>query len=506
MAILRLLPTYFHLMTENKGNKQVHGLLAKESWPNPKCVVKSEKPNRMDQGNTTESSEYLDEPEVLEEKIEILADLIKKSKHVCAYTGAGLSRAAGISDYASSKKESLLKDVEEVDYLDARPTYSHYLLTTMEQQDLLHSYVQQNHDGLPQKAGFPQEKINEIHGAWFDPSNPVIKFNGTLRSDLYHWMGNILTKVDLCLCLGTSLSGMNADQIATVPARDYKKNKGSGTVMINLQKTFLDPDCTIRIWAKIDDAFKILAQKLGIEMKEFISYPILKNDIYYIPYNEKGKFVKDAKKLMKLDLTVGSKVKIINPDSSLYGYVGKVIERLDDRFILLIGGNTSKKEEEQPIGTWMIDYALRGKATQFPYSNENPEFIDIDKVNMEENKSIKHIISDKEAFAKEILTERKSKSFVIGNSFNMIDEETFQWKVYVKSEFDDIIFVKFGLHPSYAPTEEKRKKKPFEVERIGEGACAVAVHIKFKDGDEIKEKHIVSLKDNGSENSFKIEI
>lgn len=26
----------------------------------------------------------------------------------------------------------------------------------------------------PRKAGFPQEALNEIHGAWFDPSNPVV--------------------------------------------------------------------------------------------------------------------------------------------------------------------------------------------------------------------------------------------------------------------------------------------------------------------------------------------
>lgn len=26
--------------------------------------------------------------------------------------------------------------------------------------------------------------MNEIHGAWFDPSNPVVKFGGKLRGDL----------------------------------------------------------------------------------------------------------------------------------------------------------------------------------------------------------------------------------------------------------------------------------------------------------------------------------
>lgn len=65
---------------------------------------------------------------------------------------------------------------------------SHYALCALDSAGLLHSWVQQNHDGLPQKAGFPQEKINEVHGAWFDPSNPVVFMDGTLRGDLVDWM------------------------------------------------------------------------------------------------------------------------------------------------------------------------------------------------------------------------------------------------------------------------------------------------------------------------------
>jgi hypothetical protein len=53
---------------------------------------------------------------------------------------------------------------------------------------MLQGWVQQNHDGLPQKAGYRQEDINEIHGSWFDPSNPVVKYSGSLRDDLYQHM------------------------------------------------------------------------------------------------------------------------------------------------------------------------------------------------------------------------------------------------------------------------------------------------------------------------------
>ena len=157
-----------------------------------------------------------------------------------------------------------MKDVKKVDPGEAKPTYAHHVISKLEERGFVKYYVQQNHDGLPQKAGFPQEKINEIHGAWFDPSNPVVQFSGSLRSDLFKWMLEIEEETDLCLCLGTSLSGMNADRCAWTPAKKYcKKKLGNGTIMINLQKTEIDQFSSIRVWAKIDDAFDILVKKLG---------------------------------------------------------------------------------------------------------------------------------------------------------------------------------------------------------------------------------------------------
>lgn len=43
----------------------------------------------------------MDIPEVLEQKIKLLADIITNSKNLVIYTGAGISRASGIADYAS---------------------------------------------------------------------------------------------------------------------------------------------------------------------------------------------------------------------------------------------------------------------------------------------------------------------------------------------------------------------------------------------------------------------
>jgi hypothetical protein len=59
----------------------------------------------------------------------------------------------------------------------------------------------------PPQAGLPQEAINEIHGSWFDPSNPVVKMSGELRSDLFEDLLRTEAESDMVLALGTSLSG-----------------------------------------------------------------------------------------------------------------------------------------------------------------------------------------------------------------------------------------------------------------------------------------------------------
>lgn len=49
--------------------------------------------------NEEEIIEFYDEPDVLEKKIATLAQYVKESNYFCAYTGAGISTAAGISDF-----------------------------------------------------------------------------------------------------------------------------------------------------------------------------------------------------------------------------------------------------------------------------------------------------------------------------------------------------------------------------------------------------------------------
>jgi NAD-dependent SIR2 family protein deacetylase len=204
----------------------MHGHKGSNDWPAPFLAAASDQCNRKDQGNTILANEYLDEKEVLELKMKLIANLIKQSKTLVAYTGAGISRASGIPDYATKAANSVVQAPKIQSSFEAKPTYAHFILTALEKAGYLKYWVQQNHDGLPQKAGFPQEKMNEIHGAWFDPSNPVVQFSGNLRGDLFDEMVKMEKKADMCLCLGTSLSGMNADRMASTPAiKSLKKKK-----------------------------------------------------------------------------------------------------------------------------------------------------------------------------------------------------------------------------------------------------------------------------------------
>merc|ERR1711977_773503 len=144
------------------------------------------------------------------------------------------------------------------------PTFTHYALGALAKEGLIHGWVQQNHDGLPQKAGFPQENINEIHGSWYDPSNPVVKYSGSLKGEQYPWMREDAKTADLVLVLGTSLGGLNADQVATKPAERSLRGASLGMVMINLQQTEQDGKASLRLFGKSDDVLRRLLTKMQV--------------------------------------------------------------------------------------------------------------------------------------------------------------------------------------------------------------------------------------------------
>mmetsp|Transcript_94082 Transcript_94082/g.302754 ORF Transcript_94082/g.302754 Transcript_94082/m.302754 type:complete len:692 (+) Transcript_94082:131-2206(+) len=223
------------------------------------------------------ADEFLDAPGALAQKVAALAELVRGARHCVAYTGAGISTAAGIGDYATKAHASITPDLkkDQQEWPDLLPTRAHFVLTAMHREGLLHGWVQQNHDGLPQKAGLPQSAINEIHGSWFDPSNPTVGFGGALREDLFAELLASELRCDVCLALGTSLCNTpsTADRVALAPALRSAgalpgpRGQGpSGLVIVALQRTRLDHLAAIRIYAPLDETLAALAEALHLDV------------------------------------------------------------------------------------------------------------------------------------------------------------------------------------------------------------------------------------------------
>lgn len=303
----------------------------------PRLVSHSDAPCRADQHNMLPSDEFLDEPQVLAEKIAAISALVRQSSFCTAYCGAGLSSAAGIADYASDPRKTTVRAAARAKTpFDAQPTLGHRVLAALERAGRVKELIQQNHDGLPQKAGFPQAKINEIHGALQDPSNPVVQFNGSLRNDLFEWLLATEERTDLVLCLGTSLSGMNADRVASSAARRFAAGGGTkqhGLVIINLQRTHMDASSTIRIWAHLDEALQMLAEALQVpvtplEVAPAVAAKVPGTEVFDVPYTAQG--VLDPSVRMRLDLREDAKLVVVAPGSIVEGKGGRVVGRSPD--------------------------------------------------------------------------------------------------------------------------------------------------------------------------------
>ena len=81
-----------------------------------------------------------------------------------------------------------------------------------------------------------------------------------MRPDIWHKCLVLLDKADLCVVIGTSLSGLDTDLIAETASRRC----GLGLVIVNLQQTRLDGEAVIKISSEADTVMERLAIKLRL--------------------------------------------------------------------------------------------------------------------------------------------------------------------------------------------------------------------------------------------------
>mmetsp|Transcript_6262 Transcript_6262/g.8302 ORF Transcript_6262/g.8302 Transcript_6262/m.8302 type:complete len:410 (-) Transcript_6262:112-1341(-) len=389
----------YHLETK------VHGFLRQKNWETPILVVENHDEARPGY-QTMKRHEYNDTPEVLAEKVLILADLLRRSHSAILYTGAGISTASGIKDYATQLDKSCVKGKQKIKRpLQTQPTFAHHALVSLQQHDVIKYWIQQNHDGLPQKAGYPQHLLNEIHGAWYDPSNPVVKMSGDLRDDLFDAILKWEDETDLCIALGTSLSGMNCDRVVTTVAQNAMNGVEDklGAVIVGLQRTQCDDMCAIRIFAQIDDVMEMLLNELNIEpgvpreavpvkfQSSSINFAVdeasalfygeVETDVYRIPYssNTGRRFNMEEKSNMQfsiLDLRQGKYVKVTQ--GPYRGDRGQVQHRNSEGHYKIKFFHEQKKKKKSTItkqavlrtlGFWWITAAVEGTVSRIPVVN-----------------------------------------------------------------------------------------------------------------------------------------
>jgi NAD-dependent SIR2 family protein deacetylase len=297
-----------------------HGRLYSGPRHRPSVTWECNEPPRDDHDcpNWLTASEFEDHSDALRAKCEQLAELMRLSKRTVIYTGAGIS-ASVVGQAARTGANEQGWKAGGGRY--AKPTETHFLLSNLARAGFIHEWIQQNHDGLPQKAGFPQEKINEVHGSWYDPSNPVVKYGGTLRDEERWWMKHAARTADLVIVLGTSLGGLNADQVATKASNRSLDGNALGTVCINLQQTPEDGRMSLRIFGTSDKVLtevcknlrEDLAINLGLQEGQELSLtpPSWTSDVRaLVPYNANGHRVEEGEPWMWLDLSTGKEVHI----------------------------------------------------------------------------------------------------------------------------------------------------------------------------------------------------
>jgi len=379
-----------------------HGSIGAEmGFPQPRLLADSNAIARPGYGREQSSQEWGEaSKDVVRAKVKIMAEMIRRSKNFTVYTGAGLSTNSGIPDYATKASSTVTKvgKVKKISSILAKPTISHKILTAMHRDGFLKNWVQQNHDGLPQKAGFPQRAINEIHGAWFNPANPVIMMSGILRDDLVAGMLDIAQKSDLTLVLGSSLSGMLSDRVFAGSSLRFTwgEKNSLGSIIVNFQTTQRDEYASLRIFSDIDTVMVMLAEELGVRNYQNLGYKLdekkirrkldlsgrVVKDVFLIPYNPQGEY--DPNWEMELDLRCRAKLVLLKGRDK--GCSGEVrAKNLEGHYRIKFhrGGICDSKGKdmkipepgknarpgERMLGCWWIEDFTEGVVTKLPLMN-----------------------------------------------------------------------------------------------------------------------------------------
>lgn len=245
-------------------------------------------------------------------QVSIAIDLIRYSKNIVAFTGAGVSTDSGISDFRSPgglweqynplkyanynvflKEPEYYWDLERAlveNFENAKPNKIHKALVSLEKKGNLKAIITQNIDNFHQDAG-SKVPIIELHGnakkahcmdcglqikrsyinkkirnGTHIPTCPqcagrikpnVVLFNEPIAEDLLEEATKYAENCDLMLVMGSSLTVFPANQIPLLANK-----AGAKLIFINREQTYMDRYCTVRLLGDLGVYIPLLISNL----------------------------------------------------------------------------------------------------------------------------------------------------------------------------------------------------------------------------------------------------
>ena len=230
----------------------------------------------------------------MENKIEKLADIIKNSKHLVFFTGAGVSTESGLksfrgkdglysslykgkyrpeevlsSDFFCSHRKIFIEYVEEeLNINGIKPNKGHLALAELERRGILKAVITQNIDDLHQMAG--NKNVLELHGSlkrWYclrcgktSNKNFSCDCGGIVRPDVTLYGENLnqdvvneaiyqIEQADTLIVAGTSLT--------VYPAAYYLRYfRGKNLIIINNESTQYDGEASLVLKTNFADTME----------------------------------------------------------------------------------------------------------------------------------------------------------------------------------------------------------------------------------------------------------
>ncbi|XP_010252773.1 PREDICTED: NAD-dependent protein deacetylase SRT1 isoform X1 [Nelumbo nucifera] len=289
----------------------------------------AEKLSYREDVGTVGMSEIFDPPDLLQQKIEELAMLIKKSKHLVVFTGAGISTSCGIPDFRGPKGVWTLqregKGVPEASlpFHRAMPSVTHMALVELEKAGILKFLISQNVDSLHLRSGIPREKLSELHGNSFRELCPScgaeylrdfevetigmketsrrcsdVNCGAKLRDTVLDWEDALPPKemnlaekhcrmADVVLCLGTSLQITPA---CNLPLRSIRG--GGKVVIVNLQQTPKDKKANLVIHGFVDKVIAGVMHLLNLRIPPYVRVDLLQISLSQFSRSTEERYVK----------------------------------------------------------------------------------------------------------------------------------------------------------------------------------------------------------------------